>query len=107
MRDKPSALGQRRDDAGSAGRTMTDNSGASMAVNRRDDQWLRDRAYYIWEREGRPHGRALNHWLQAIGEAARVRRAQDHDPTPDEERILSGRIDVNLPALLTKDVPGG
>jgi hypothetical protein len=26
---------------------------------------------------------------------------------PDEEKILAGRIDVNLPALLTKDVPGG
>jgi len=25
----------------------------------------------------------------------------------DEERILAGRIDVNMPALLTKDVPGG
>ncbi len=25
----------------------------------------------------------------------------------DEEKILAGRIDVNLPALLTKDVQGG
>ena len=25
----------------------------------------------------------------------------------DEEKILAGRIDVNIPALLTKDVPGG
>jgi len=78
-----------------------------MAANRQDEQWLRDRAYYIWEREGRPHGRALNHWLQAIGDATRVRRVSDRDPTPDEERILAGRIDVNMPALLTKDVPGG
>ena len=22
-------------------------------------------AYCIWEQEGRPHGRALDHWLQA------------------------------------------
>ena len=22
-------------------------------------------AYYIWEKEGRPEGRALEHWLQA------------------------------------------
>jgi len=25
----------------------------------------------------------------------------------DEEKILAGRPDVNMPALLTKDVPGG
>ena len=25
----------------------------------------------------------------------------------DEEKILAGRDDVNYPALLTKDVPGG
>jgi len=28
-------------------------------------EWIRERAYHIWEREGRPHGRALNHWLEA------------------------------------------
>ncbi|MBW2234657.1 MAG: DUF2934 domain-containing protein [Deltaproteobacteria bacterium] len=26
---------------------------------------LEERAYHIWERAGRPHGRALEHWLQA------------------------------------------
>jgi hypothetical protein len=25
----------------------------------------------------------------------------------DEEKILAGRVDVNMPALLTKDVQGG
>jgi hypothetical protein len=25
----------------------------------------------------------------------------------EEEKVLAGRADVNLPALLTKDVPGG
>lgn len=31
-----------------------------------------------------------------------------HDPLMDEEeKILAGRSDVNLPALLTRDVPGG
>jgi hypothetical protein len=25
----------------------------------------------------------------------------------DEEKILAGRLDANIPALLTKDVPGG
>jgi hypothetical protein len=32
---------------------------------------------------------------------------QDDDRFEDEEKILAGRHDVNYPALLTKDVPGG
>lgn len=40
-----------------------------------DETAIRDRAYLIWEREGRPHGRHLDHWLQAhwelLGEAAK------------------------------------
>ncbi|MDR3531405.1 MAG: hypothetical protein P4L90_12735 [Rhodopila sp.] len=32
-------------------------------------------------------------------------RADDH--MEDEEKILAGRYDVNYPAMLTKDVPGG
>ncbi len=39
------------------------------------DDAIRDRAYLIWEREGRPPGRDRDHWLQAAwelaGEAAR------------------------------------
>ena len=31
---------------------------------------IRERAYGIWEREGRPHGRELEHWLQAESELA-------------------------------------
>jgi hypothetical protein len=30
-----------------------------------DQQKIRLEAYYIWEREGRPEGRALEHWLAA------------------------------------------
>ena len=29
------------------------------------DDSIRDRAYQIWEREGRPHGRDYDHWVQA------------------------------------------
>ena len=29
------------------------------------------------------------------------------DVMEEEEKILAGRTDVNMPALLTKDVPGG
>ena len=26
---------------------------------------IADRSYYIWEKEGRPDGKALDHWLRA------------------------------------------
>lgn len=29
---------------------------------------IRERAYEIWERQGRPEGKALDHWAQATAE---------------------------------------
>ena len=75
--------------------------------NRTAEGVIREAAYFIWEREGRPAGRAHDHWYRAIGEASRPVPGPDAEPMLDEERILAGRIDVNMPALLTKDVPGG
>jgi hypothetical protein len=66
---------------------------------------IRERAYYIWEREGRPDGRAQDHWLQAAASLARRSHANAH--TDDEEKLLAGRPDANAPPLLTKDVSGG
>jgi len=34
--------------------------------DRHGEHALRERAYYIWERDGRPEGQADNHWRQAI-----------------------------------------
>jgi hypothetical protein len=34
-------------------------------------------------------------------------RGQRDEPMDDEEKILAGRPDVNMPALLTRDVKGG
>jgi hypothetical protein len=31
----------------------------------------------------------------------------DEEPMEDEEKVLAGRADANIPALLTKDVHGG
>jgi Protein of unknown function (DUF2934) len=75
--------------------------------NHTDEQAVRDRAYFIWEREGRPADRAHDHWYRAVREASRPAPGSDDERMPDEERILAGRLDVNMPALLTKDVPGG
>lgn len=106
---------------------------------------IRETAYFIWEQEGRPDGRAQDHWLRALDQADApsapapsapapsapaqtaaaqaaaaprkpARRAarrsvearvQVPDNLEDEEKVLAGRPDANMPALLTKDVPGG
>jgi hypothetical protein len=36
-----------------------------------------------------------------------IAKPEAAEPMEDEEKILAGRIDVNIPALLTKDVQGG
>ncbi len=74
---------------------------------RRDkqEQAVRERAYFIWQREGCPEDQADHHWRRAVAES-RAKPRQD-DPMQDEEKILAGRPDVNYPALLTRDVPGG
>jgi hypothetical protein len=76
-------------------------------TNSNSEQYVRDRAYFIWEREGRPDGRAHDHWYRATTEASRRQLEPDDDMMWEEEKVLAGRIDVNLPALLTRDVPGG
>ena len=37
----------------------------------------------------------------------KVKQPKADDRMEDEEKILAGRHDVNYPAHLTKDVPGG
>ncbi len=32
------------------------------------DEWIKKRAYAIWEEEGRPSGRDAEHWAQASNE---------------------------------------
>ena len=39
------------------------------------DQLIRERAYRIWERDGRPHGRDAEHWQQAASEIEAEERA--------------------------------
>ena len=70
----------------------------------RSVEHVKKAAYFIWEREGRPEGRAREHWERAVRETS---GANGDELMLDEEKILAGRPDVNMPALLTKDVLGG
>jgi Protein of unknown function (DUF2934) len=79
-----------------------------MSESDRDwEQAIRERPYRIWESEGRPEGRADDHWRFASIENLGGERVRDDEPMDDEEKILAGRPDANIPALLTKDVRGG
>jgi hypothetical protein len=39
-----------------------------------------EHAYYIWEKEGRPHGRAFDHWLRAEAELVFVTMLEEATP---------------------------
>jgi hypothetical protein len=72
-----------------------------------DRNAIRERAYFLWLREGRPEGRAQDHWGSATIEEFSREPDQDAEFTEDEEKVLAGRPDANIPAMLTKDVLGG
>jgi hypothetical protein len=59
------------------------------------DQLIRERAYHIWEREGRPHGRDAGHWQQAVSEIEAEDRAlaaqKPTAPTPEEDAPVRSR----------------
>lgn len=43
------------------------------------EQRTRERAYQIWERAGRPEGKAVEHWLQAEAEIASEERGSEEE----------------------------
>ena len=47
-----------------------------------DDEQIRRRAYEIWEREGRPHGRESDHWRTAVEELSAQRGNTDTQDVP-------------------------
>jgi len=57
------------------------------------DSAIRERAYAIWEEEGRPEGRAWDHWYRAQQEFA------GHVPTANGDR---GAAPKTKPRRITK-----
>ena len=54
---------------GAAGEAAWD-AGAVIAERIADEEAIRHRAYAIWEAEGCPHGRDVDHWYRARAEVA-------------------------------------
>ena len=51
---------------------------------------IRERAYAIWEQEGRPEGRQWDHWLRAASELAARSGTTTHTPPPMKSPRRSG-----------------
>jgi hypothetical protein len=67
------------------------------------DQLIRERAYHIWEREDRPHGRDAAHWQQAVSEIEAEERALAAQkpavaPTPEEDAPVRSHPVTTPPA---------
>jgi hypothetical protein len=73
-----------------------------------EEQAVRELADFLWEREGRPEGRAYIHWHRALAIRSGQRQSPDDDGlVKDAKAVLEGDPCADFPALLTKDVPGG
>ena len=53
-----------------------------------DRNTIRERAYFLWLREGRPEGRAQDHWGSATIEEFSREPDQDAEFTEDEEKVI-------------------
>ena len=53
------------------------------------DALIRERAYAIWEREGRPEGRERQHWEQAAREVLATGQAQKPSAKPKAAKTRS------------------
>lgn len=70
-------------------------------------QKIRERAYAIWEGEGRPLGREREHWFNAEAEIAREEEAQSgasHAAEPIGRQALSTRASTRI-AVRTAAAP--
>jgi hypothetical protein len=55
---------------------------------------IRERAYQIWEREGRPEGRDFDHWTRAVAEVS-AEEGGDKGPAPAKKAAAAKPKAVN------------
>lgn len=70
-----------------------------------DDGRVRGRAYSIWEAEGRPAGKDLEHWLQAEREAAE--ETLPPDSLPPEDGAIDEAPEARLADVIERDEAAG
>jgi hypothetical protein len=65
--------------------TLSDVETPAHGAEAAQEEWIRQRAYQLWEEEGRPGGRALDHWLKAKDELT-GHGYEWHSPSPLREK---------------------
>jgi hypothetical protein len=72
-------------------------------MSERDDEHVvRAAAYYLWMHEGRPDGKALDHWLRAKSHSGR----SEEELLEEQEKVLRG-LPADMQAIMTNDARGG
>lgn len=75
-------------------------------VNDERQEWINKRAYGLWEKEGRPHGKDQDHWEQAARERAEFEKVAL--PEHNTNRNSNEADDATLAAVhLTRRTPSG
>jgi hypothetical protein len=78
-------------------------------MDRDEERRIRERAYEIWEREGRPVGRAEEHWRQAATEIAAETSAaspgQQPAPAPEPPLPSPAQGAPEAPVRRSRPVP--
>jgi hypothetical protein len=54
-----------------------------------DNNEIQKRAHSIWEQEGRPEGRSLNHWLMAEKQLCTEKQASNADNIDDNSPVVA------------------
>lgn len=68
------------------------------------EQRVRERAYHLWEADGKPHGRDVEYWQRARelvameenADAGRLPNPQNHPDSPRETGVEEAEIQENL-----------
>jgi hypothetical protein len=63
-----------------------------------DRQKISERAYDLWKRDGCPHGKDVDHWLQAEQEADEQARAEARPKAPS----VAAKPEIVAPAPVKK-----
>jgi hypothetical protein len=64
-----------------------------------EDSKVRDRAYQIWEREGRPEGATQSHWKQAYAE---LQAEAEHADNEDSPHVGTGGVESGVAQPMPK-----
>jgi len=68
-------------------------------------QDIQKRSYMIWERQGRPHGHDLDHWLQAERELQQENGRPAESPTMVMQESPAMAIEKKAPAARKRKAP--